>query len=433
MSPAHQNEPVEGPGEGPAPRRLAVRLSPDAERQVRGGHPWVFDASVRSVRVTGSQLDEVEPRAGDLAVVFDQRRRFVAIGLWDPHSAIRIRVLHRGRPRQIDVGWFRERVAAAAHRRAALARSGATNGYRVVNGENDGLPGVVVDRYDRTVVLKLYSAAWLAHLGDLLAAVDAELQPQRVVLRLARVVQRAAPRGALGDGSTLLGPSPDGPVVFSENGLVVEADVVAGQKTGWFLDQRENRARVRDLSAGARVLDVFCAGGGFTLHAAAGGATEVHSVDLSPGAVAATRRNLALNAALPEVAGCTHRTTTGDAAEVMRAMRSGSHRFDLVVVDPPSFASKQDQVPGALRAYGRLTELAVGLLRPGGWLVQASCSARVPAEDFVRTVHAAAEASGVRLTGSQVTGHPVDHPIGFEHGAYLKAVFARVGRPNGAG
>ena len=393
----------------------------------------MFDASVRSVRVTGSEPDAPEPRAGDLAVVFDQRRRFVAIGLWDPHSAIRIRVLHRGSPRRIDGEWFREQVAAAAGRRAALAGSGATTGYRVVNGENDGLPGVVVDRYDRTVVLKLYSAAWLARLDELVAAVAAELDPERVVLRLARVVQRVAPDGSPADGATVLGPPPDGPVVFRENGLLVEADVVAGQKTGWFLDQRENRARVRELSRGARVLDVFCAGGGFTLHAAAGGATEVHSVDLSPGAVAATRRNLALNSQLPEVANCTHRTTTGDAVEAMRAMGSRNERYDLVVVDPPSFASKQDQVPGALRAYGRLTELAVGLLRPGGRLVQASCSARVPADDFVRAVNAAAEAAGARLIDSEVTGHPVDHPIGFEHGAYLKAVFARVGRSNGAG
>jgi 23S rRNA (cytosine1962-C5)-methyltransferase len=419
-----------GPDGGGSPRRLAVRLIPDAERQVRGGHPWVFDSSVRSVRVTGTDTDE-EPRAGDLAVVFDQRRRFVAIGLWDPDSPIRIRILHRGAPRQIDDDWFRDTVAAAARRREPLTLSGSTTGYRVVNGENDGLPGVVIDRYEGTAVLKLYSGAWWAHLEQLVEAIVAALGSERVVLRLARVVQRAAPAGAPGDGATLHGPAPTGPLVFLENGLRVEADVVAGQKTGWFLDQRDNRARVRDLCAGAQVLDVFCAGGGFTLHAAAGGAAGVHSVDLSPGAVAATGRNLALNSDRAEVASCAHRTTTGDAAEVMAALRTRGERYDVVVVDPPSFASKQQQVPGALRAYGRLTQLAVGLLRPGGWLVQASCSARVPSGEFVDAVHAAARSAGERLVDAEVTGHPLDHPIGFEHGAYLKAVFARVGNTNG--
>lgn len=419
-----------------APGRLAVRLTRDAERQVRGGHPWVFDAAIRSAKPVGGRAVE-DARPGDLAVVFDEHRKFVAVGLWDPTSPIRIRVLQHGEQATIDGGWFRGRLDVAAERRGSLLEDSGTTGVRLVNGENDGLPGLVLDRYDDTLVLKLYSRAWFVHLPLLLDAIVGRHRPRRVVLRLARVVQRGVAGSGdvselagtpLVDGQILLGDEPRGPVVFTEGGLRFEADVVAGQKTGFFLDQRQNRSKVRALTQGAQVLDLYSATGGFTVNAAAGGARSVHSVDISPAAIAATRRNLELNAERRNVARCEHEVTTGDASEALQSFIRRRARFDVVVIDPPSFASKQNQVPGALRAYGRLTELAVGVLRPGGWLVQASCSARVPTPDFVEAVTEAAFRAGVRLTDVERTGHAVDHPIGFAQGEYLKAVFARVER-----
>lgn len=416
--------------------RAAVRLSGDALRQVRGGHPWVFDSSIRSVRPAGGAAIE-DLRAGSLAVIFDDSGAFVAIGLWDPDSPIRIRVLHRGGPTPIDGEFFAERVEFAAQRRSGLSPD--TTGWRVVNGENDALPGLVLDRYDDTLVLKLYSAAWFPHLDQVLDAVVASQRPRRVVLRLARVVARAAPDARdgsgrrLADGVTLVGDEPREPVRFTENGLVFEADVVHGQKTGYFLDQRDNRARVRAMSDGADVLDVYCASGGFTVHAAAGGARSVHSVDISPGAIAATARNLAHNSGIDAVRRCEHRATTGDAMDALAAAATRGERYDLVVVDPPSFASKQHQVPAALRAYQRLTTLAVALVRPGGHLVQASCSARVGTDAFVDAVTDAALAAGRSLAAPEVTGHALDHPVGFAQGAYLKAVFARVEDRTAAG
>lgn len=408
--------------------RLAVRVTRDAERQVRGGHPWVFDAAVRSMRPVGG-ADPATAAPGDLAVIFDDRRRFVAVGLWDPRSPIRIRVLQRGQQATIDREWFQDRIAAAAQLRAVLAATPGTTGYRLVNGENDGMPGLVLDRYEDTLVLKLYTDAWFPHLEPVLDAIVAVHRPRRVVLRLARVVDPhdAEVAGAsLADGATLIGDVPHAPVEFTEGGLRFEADVVHGQKTGFFLDQRDNRERVRSMAEGAEVLDVFSCTGGFSVNAAAGGATAVHSVDISPAAIEATRRNMALNAALPSVQACRHEATTGDAYEVMRALARRGHRYDVVVVDPPSFASNQQQVPGALRAYGRLTELAVELVRTGGHLVQASCSARVGTDQFVDVVTASALRAGASLAHPLVTGHGVDHPIGFEHGAYLKALFAQV-------
>jgi len=416
--PGVDSTPAAGRPSGPAARRLAVRTTPDALRQVRGGHPWVYDKSIVSVSPEGSP--------GDLAVIFDDQRRFAAIGLWDPTSPVRIRVLHSGRPRQIDGAFWRERLRTALERRTPLIARGDTSGYRVVHGENDGLPGLVLDRYERVVVLKAYSAAWMPHLADVVSAVDELLHPESVVLRLARSIPEPHLHG-FADGDALLGTHPDGPVPFTELGLWFEADVVAGQKTGHFLDQRDNRALVASLAGGRRVLDVFASTGGFTVHAAAGGAAEIVSVDLSAPTLAVAERNLARNRHLPAVASCVQRSVAGDAFAVLRQFRADREQFDIVVVDPPSFASRASQVEGALRAYSTLTSLALDVLRPGGILVQCSCTARVDAGQLERSMLRAADAAGRQMRITARTGHPLDHPVGFAEGAYLKAVIARMG------
>ncbi len=397
--------------------RLAVRVTKDAGRHIRSGHPWVFDESITSVKPEG--------RAGDLAVIFDDRRNFMAIGLYDPASPIRIKVLHHGKPLTVDGDFWRSRVRAALERRSRLVGSKHTTGYRVVHGENDGLPGLVVDRYADTLVVKLYSEAWFAHLDAVVEVLLELLEPAAVVLRLARQVAKGETGGRY-DGMQLVGAPGVGRVHFLEHDVRFEADVLGGQKTGFFLDQRENRLKVRSRAAGRRVLDVFSSSGGFSVNAAVGGASQVHSVDISAEALAAARRNMALNEDRAPVKACRHETTAGDAVTVLHELIDRSRLYDLIVVDPPSFASRQSQVDGALRAYGRLTELALQLLEPGGTLVQASCSARVTEPEFYSTILEAAARRRVRLENVVRTGHAEDHPIGFTHGAYLKAIFARV-------
>ncbi len=399
--------------------RLAVRVTRDAERQIRSGHPWLFDGSITSISPGG--------QPGDLAVVFDAKRRFLAIGLFDPESPIRVRILHHGSPAPIDSWWLTERVAAADERRRSIIDDPTTTGYRVIHGENDGLGGLVLDRYDQTLVLKLYSSAWFVHLDQLTAAITARFDPDALVVRMARLVARSPHRPRrLDEGDALVGAAPDRPVEFLENGLVMNADVVAGHKTGYFLDQRDNRVIVKGLAEGRRVLDLYCCTGGFSVHAAAGGATEVHSVDISAPAVDATRRAMAANRHLPAVAACAHTTATGDAlGELTRLARQG-RRFDLVVVDPPNFASSAAQVPGALRAYTRLAELAAEVTRPGGTALLASCSSRVGADEHLDAVRQGVARAGRHLEVVTRTGHAVDHPIGFAEGAYLKAVVARL-------
>jgi 23S rRNA (cytosine1962-C5)-methyltransferase len=322
------------------------------------------------------------------------------------------------------LAWLRGRLAAAVEARSPLLTAGTT-GYRLVHGENDGLPGLVIDRYDSTLVFKLYTAAWVPRLAEVLVAV-AELVPaSSVVLRLTRTVA-ARPEflNGLVDGAVLAGRAVDRPVVFLENGLRFESDVVRGQKTGFFLDQRENRARVESLAAGRRTLNVFAYTGGFTLFAARGGAPEVLSVDLSQGALAAVERNFALNRGVLTVAAALHAELAGDAFAVLHALQRQGRRFDLVIVDPPAFAKAAGEAATALTGYRRLTELALGVTAPGGLLVQASCSSRVPAPVFFDAVRGAAARAGRPLRELTRTGHALDHPVRFPEGTYLKCLFA---------
>ncbi|MEZ4726782.1 MAG: class I SAM-dependent rRNA methyltransferase [Caldilineaceae bacterium] len=302
---------------------------------------------------------------------------------------------------------------------------GDTTGYRLVHGENDGLPGLVIDRYDQTLVIKLYTAAWLPHLADLLSALTTVQPAARWVLRMSRTLQKMPEHGyGLADGLVLAGPPLTGPVIFLENGLRFEADPIHGQKTGFFLDQRENRARVEGLAAGKRVLNVFAYNGGFSLYAARGGARQVTSLDISRPALAAAERNFALNQQMSSVAAADHQLLVGDAFQLLAQMGAAGQRFDLVIIDPPSFAKQQSETERALAAYAQLTRLGLGVLQTGGTMVLASCSSRVSAETFFATVtQAAAQLKRPLQVFDQMT-HALDHPIGFPEGAYLKCLYA---------
>jgi 23S rRNA (cytosine1962-C5)-methyltransferase len=407
----------------PSASRLAVRVTPDALRQIRGGHPWVYDASITSLK--GPALITGTAASGDLAVVFDDDRSFVAIGLYDPASPIRVKLLHRGKPATIDRAFWTKQFAAAQSRRQSLIDRGDTTGFRLVNGENDGMPGVVLDRYGATLVLKLYSAMWLPHLADLVPAIAAAFRPEALVLRLARNMH-GAPLYGLEEGDAFIGISPVDPVLFTECGLAFEAEVVHGQKTGHFFDQRDNRSLIGEHARGCRVLDMFANTGGFSVHAAAGGAREVVAVDSSAPALAAASRNMAHNLTRAEVAACAFRTEVGDAFEVMDRFTRKGERFEVVIVDPPSFTPRQTSVEKALQSYAMLAARAVKLVRPDGLLFLASCSSRVTADEFHLTVSHAAAQAGRPLDELRRTGHAIDHPVSFAQGGYLKAVFARV-------
>ena len=399
----------------PNGKRIAMRVNPAAERALRQGHPWLFaDAITR-------QSQQGQP--GDLAVIFDRNRKFIAIGLYDPTSVIRVRILQHRQPILIDQQWFAQKLIDAIQIRAEIPEN--TNAFRLVHGENDHLPGMVIDRYAQSIVIKLYSLAWMPYLAMLIPILNNLLKPELVVLRLNRkMLLFPEYLYNYSDGSVLQGTSSNEAILFVENGITFEADIRNGQKTGFFLDQRDNRARVEKLSKDKRVLNIFSYTGGFSVYAARGGAQKVVSVDISKPALAAAQRNYSYNRSDPAVAACHHEIHAGDAFEVLQDFVNNKLTFDMLILDPPSFAKRKSEIKKALSAYHRLTSLGLRVLSPGGILVQASCSSRVSKSAFFETIHQAAQQNSRHLREIERTGHPIDHPIKFSGGEYLKCLFA---------
>jgi 23S rRNA (cytosine1962-C5)-methyltransferase len=392
---------------------LRLRVTAAAETIVRGGHPWVFAQSVRAQNRDGE--------TGELAVIFDRKNQFLAVGLFDADSPIRVRILHAGKPQAIDPPFWERRAQDAFRRRQDLFDS-QTTGYRCINGESDGWPGLVLDRYGDTHVLKLYTAAWLSRLEELTPLLA---RGNRLVLRLSRNMQEtAANRFHTHDGQVLLGQPLAGPVEFLENGLRFEADVVRGQKTGFFLDQRENRREVRALADGRDVLNLFSYTGGFSLYAADGGAASVCSIDISELALAGARRNFAVNADRPAVARCRHETVQADVFDWLR--QKSPRRFDLIALDPPSLAKKESERSEAIAAYAKLIAGALALLNKNGVLVASSCSAHVSAAEFFHLTLETARKSGRRFAELKTTGHAADHPATFAEAEYLKCIYLQL-------
>lgn len=396
----------------PAQPMLRLRVSAPAERYIRSGHPWVYSDSVAEKNREGD--------IGELAVVYDRKNQFLALGLYDPQSPIRLRVLHAGKPVRADDAWWRQRVRTAKEKRVAHFDESQTNAWRWISGENDGFPGLVLDRYDRTLVLKLYSAVWLPRLRDVIAWFQEEFEPAAIVLRLSRNIQAIARERWQIEEGCVVGSTSD-LVLFRENGILFEAEVLHGQKTGFYLDQRDNRARVQQLAQGRDVLNVFSFSGGFSLYAARGGARSVTDLDISKHALDSAQRNFALN---PWAASVPHHCVQADAFEWTAGGPKQS--FDLIVCDPPSLARREVDREGALRAYRSLAISCLRRLRRDGVLVMASCSAHVSEDEFMGLVAQAADEL-VAWTELWRADHAADHPATFPEARYLKCIALKIG------
>ncbi|CCQ91909.1 SAM-dependent methyltransferase containing PUA domain [Nitrospina gracilis 3/211] len=393
--------------------KIKIKVSKTVQKRILSGDPWVRFYQMKDRKVSGA--------AGDLGVVYDSANKFLAIGLFDPYSDIRLRILQTRKPVIIDRDFFMERLHSAAVLREGL-EGGATTGYRLVNGENDALPGLVVDRYAETQIVKVYTSAWLPHLPILMALLTEEFGAQRLVLRLSRHVQKVD-AGGYRDGQVLAGAPLAGPVEFLENGLRFTADVLAGQKTGFFLDQRDNRQEVRQRASGKTVLNVFSYSGGFSVYALAGECESVTELEISRPALDGARANAVLNFGKEVASSGRFSQIQGDAFEVLERLHTEGKTFDLVILDPPAFAKSKKDKPNALRAYQRLVQLGARVTSKYGILFAASCSAPVEADEFYRAVEQGLKSAG-RTARSQIkTGHAPDHPVTFREGAYLKGVF----------
>lgn len=388
---------------------VKLELAPGLSRHLRAGHPWVFRKGIE-------RLPKIPPGS---VVDLTESGKFVARGYYDPHSAIAVRVLTRDPRESIDSDFFTRRVRQALAQRRRLIDFTDTDSFRVIHGEGDGLPGVVVDLYHRHAVLKLYSAGLTPYRSLILSALKAALpELEGVIGRDELGRDDAEEDDARGSGKMLFGPQAQELLPIRERGATFLVDPWKGQKTGFFLDQRENRFLIRRLAKGREVLNCFCFTGGFSVNAALGGAKSVFSVDQDADAIALARENFSRNGLPAEK----HDFLAADVFKLLASFKAEGRTFDLIILDPPAFAKTQRAVEAALDGYASLNRQALALLRPGGLLATASCSARVTPEAFFEAIKEAGFKAGVDLALVEERYQPPDHPVRlqFREGRYLK-------------
>ena len=388
-----------------APRnRAAVTLKKPLERAIRQGHPWVF----RDALAQPPTLPD-----GALVLVRGRDRRPLALGFWDATSAIAVRLitddLERSPAAIVD-----DRLRGALASRLAQLSRDETNAFRWVHGEADRLPGIHVDLYDDVAAVRYDGAGARAFYGALADRLAAAARP----LALHAVIDR--------EGRRVMAGAPVADREVRENGLRFGVDLLAGQKGGLFLDQRENRQAIRERAAGRSVLNLFGYTGGFSVYAAAGGARRTDTVDSARPALASARRNFERNGLPLEQAGLHGE----DAFAFLTAAAARGQSWDIVISDPPSFAPRKDALPAARNAYLRLHRLGIAVTAPGGLFCPASCSSHFPPDEFLASVERAAAATGRRFTLEMLRGAGRDHPVlpAFPEGDYLKFAIGRIDR-----
>jgi len=390
---------------------VTLILKPGREKSLKRRHPWVFSGAVG--RVQG------KPESGGTVEVRSAAGEFLAVAAYSPESQIVARVWDWTK-RGIDRAFFDERIVRAVAQRREYLDGATTDAYRLLHGESDGLPGVVADRYGDTLVLQLTSAGaerWRDALADaLLEATGASRVWERSDAEV-RALEGLPPASG-----PLRGPREPARIEVSEHGIRFEVDLERGHKTGFYLDQRENRLRARRLARGRDVLDGFCYTGGFALNAATGGARSVFALDSSAEALALAKRNAELNG----LRGVDF--VGGDVFQMLRHLRDARRQFDLIALDPPKFAPTAAHAPKAARAYKDINLLAFKLLRTGGLLMTFSCSGGISADLFQKIIAGAALDAGVDAQIIEQLGAGPDHPfaLNFPEGEYLKGLLCRV-------
>ena len=398
-------------GEATAPdeptARPSVVLLPGRERRAARGHPWVYSNEIRM----DPAAKELAP--GTLVTLRRADESAFGVAMFNPHTLLSARLLDRDSARSIGRSFFARRFERALKLRERLFDAAH---YRLVHAEADGLPGLVVDRFDRVLAVQSNTAGMARLEPVVLETLDELLSPEAIVLRNdspARALEGLSSEVRVARGSL------EGPVSVHENGAVFWADPVAGQKTGWFFDQRDNRRFVADLARGARVLDLYCFSGGFAVQAARASANAVLGIDRSEPA-------LALAAAAAERNGVGETCTFRRAEVFVEAARlaAGGERFDIVIADPPAFAKSRRDVPAALRGYRKLARLAASVTAAGGILFFASCSFNVDEAEFAEAVRRGLADAGRSGRIVRAAGADADHPIhpDLPETAYLKTL-----------
>lgn len=387
-----------------------LTLLPGREKSLLRHHPWIFSGAI--ARIDGN------PASGETVDLLASDGNFLAHAAYSPNSQIRARVWNFESSEQVNPGFFRKRIKDAIALREAIPETHISDAVRLVYSESDGLPGFIVDRYADTLVLQSLSAGseyWKGIFADFLLEATGLSQIYERSDADVRELEGLAPivgplRGEISHPS----------LIISENQLKFHINMESGQKTGFYIDQRENRLRLRHLAEGRDVLDCFCYSGGFTVNALAGGARLVLSVDSSADALALCWENVSLNNLLSY----RHATMQGDVFQLLRKFRDEARSFDLVILDPPKFAPTAAQAEKAARGYKDINLLAFKLLRPGGILVTFSCSGGIDADLFQKIIASAALDAGAEAQIIEHLSQAPDHPVAlnFPEGQYLKGL-----------
>lgn len=393
-----------------------IRLRANAERLLIKGHPWVFSGAVA----------ERDPAAGrgSIADVYNNAGRFIGTGTCNPGAEIVVRMLTREADVDIDAAFIRQRVERAVALRRDNPLLAHSNARRLIHGESDGLPGLIVDDFAGWIVLQLHTAGMEALRAHIIAALLDVVNPRGLFERSDVGTRRAE---GLQDRPTgpLAGEEPPELIEFQEGDVTLMADVRRGQKTGFFLDQRDNRMLVGSVSRDRSLLNCFSFSGGFSAHAVAGGATSTVDVDIALRALQLGRKNVAANGAAPAQA------IVADAfAFLDGASESPKRRFGIVVVDPPSLVRKSRDVKSAMGVYTKLNRNAMRLVEDGGYLFASSCSTRITDEDFFQIIRRAASGARVQARIVARTHHGADHPVdpAFPEGRYLTSALMQIDR-----
>ena len=390
-------------------------LKPKREKSVRNRHPWIFSGAV--ARIEGA----VSP--GETIDIVSADGRWLACGAWSPHSQIRSRIWTFDRDETIDPGFFYGRLKRAIDLRQRIMQGSDTNALRLVNGESDGLPGLIVDRYDSWLVGQFLTAGtehWKATIVNCLS----DLVPERSGIYDRSDVDVRRKEGLKTTSGRLDGEVPPELVDIVENGCRYRVDIKRGHKTGFYLDQRENRAILSDYAHGADVLNCFAYTGGFAVAALRAGAKRVSNVDTSASALELARTNMTLN----NLDAGRADFVAGDVFDLLRRYQDSGRRFDLVVLDPPKFVQSRNDLMRASRGYKDINRLAFGLLHPGGILFTFSCSGLMGHDLFQKIVFDAALDAGRQAVILKRLSQSPDHPIGlnFPEGSYLKGLVCHV-------
>ncbi len=386
-------------------RIIKCVLKPEKEKPLEGRHPWVFSGAI-------DQIDD-SFQAGDLVKVFSSQDRFLGIGYLNPRSQIAVRMLTFEDVR-IDEGFFEKRLQSAAALRSAFVPSD-TNAYRAVNAEGDFLPGLIVDRYADYLAVQFLTSA-MDQWKEMIAKLLMKIFPVRGVFEKDDTEARDW-EGLTQRVGRLAGDDPPDYVEIVENGHPFVVDIHGGQKTGFFLDQRDNRLRAAKLARGRRVLNCFAYTGGFSVYAAKGGAVETVSVDTSEPALNTARTNFEKNG-LPAAEAMFLQE------DVFDYLRSTRQEFDLIILDPPAFCKNKHQVQQAARGYKDINLWALKRLSRGGILMTFSCSSHIDPDLFQKIIFGAAKDVRRDVRVLERTGHPFDHPVSIYHpeGEYLKGL-----------